>query len=87
MGECVDVRLRVCQDVQPGTELLMYEETVERSQITGKPDKEENTSAQHSGNCRNYTSDFSYRHAESSRFVRSLVLLRTKEYLITRYSP
>ncbi|XP_033474182.2 zinc finger protein 408 isoform X3 [Epinephelus lanceolatus] len=37
-GECVDVRLRVCQDIQPGTELLLYEDAVGKSQMTAKPD-------------------------------------------------
>lgn len=64
VGECLDVRLRVCQDVQPGTELLLYDDTVGKCQTTDKPDTEENTSAQHKGNCRDYsTADFSYRHA------------------------
>ncbi|KAE8277511.1 hypothetical protein D5F01_LYC24537 [Larimichthys crocea] len=26
-GECADVRLRVCQDIRPGTELLLYKDT------------------------------------------------------------
>ncbi|KAK2919837.1 zinc finger protein 408 [Channa argus] len=38
VGECVEVCLCVCQDVQPGTELLLYDDTVEKSQTTDKPD-------------------------------------------------
>lgn len=34
VGECVDVCLRVCQDIQPGTELLLYGDTVGKSQLT-----------------------------------------------------
>ncbi|XP_049905183.1 zinc finger protein 408 [Epinephelus moara] len=42
-GECVDVCLRVCQDIQPGTELLLYEDTVGKSQTTAKPDAQDSS--------------------------------------------
>ncbi|XP_054473926.1 zinc finger protein 408 [Anoplopoma fimbria] len=38
-SECVDACLRVCQDIQPGTELLMYGgDTEGKSQTTDEPD-------------------------------------------------
>ncbi|XP_037615348.1 zinc finger protein 408 isoform X2 [Sebastes umbrosus] len=42
-GECVDVCLRVCRDIQPGTELLLYgEDTVGTRQTTDEPDAQDN---------------------------------------------
>ncbi|XP_029317340.1 zinc finger protein 408-like isoform X2 [Cottoperca gobio] len=40
-GECMDVGLRVCRDIQPGTELLLYTDIVEK---TDKPDTQDNSS-------------------------------------------
>lgn len=36
-AECVDVCLRVCKDIQPGTELLLYNDTVGKGRATDKP--------------------------------------------------
>ncbi|KAM4593473.1 zinc finger protein 408 [Odontesthes bonariensis] len=37
VGKCVEVFLRVCQDVQPGSELLLYDDAVAKSQLTDNP--------------------------------------------------
>ncbi|XP_069384188.1 zinc finger protein 408 isoform X2 [Paralichthys olivaceus] len=42
VGECVDVFLRVCDDVQPGTELLFYDDTEGTGQ-TDEPITQENS--------------------------------------------
>ncbi|XP_041848105.1 zinc finger protein 408 isoform X2 [Melanotaenia boesemani] len=34
-GECVDVSLRVCQDIQPGSELLLYDQCMTRTDQSG----------------------------------------------------
>ncbi|XP_026149861.1 zinc finger protein 408 [Mastacembelus armatus] len=44
-GDCVDVCLRVCQGLQPGTELLLYDDTVGKNQTTRKPDTQDTSSA------------------------------------------
>ncbi|XP_061565036.1 zinc finger protein 408 [Cololabis saira] len=36
-GECAGVCLRACRDIQPGTELLLYDDTVGKGQTTDKP--------------------------------------------------
>ncbi|KAK2853617.1 hypothetical protein Q5P01_006278 [Channa striata] len=38
VGECAEVCLCLCQDVHPGTELLLYDDTVGKCQTTDKPD-------------------------------------------------
>lgn len=48
VGECVDARLRLCQDVQPGTELLLFDETV------GKQQKPDSSTEQQTGNYRGH---------------------------------
>ncbi|XP_018548199.1 zinc finger protein 408 [Lates calcarifer] len=50
VGECVDVHLRVCEDVQAGTELLLYDETLGKSQTTDEPDTQDNSAAQDTDN-------------------------------------
>lgn len=45
-GECVDVCLRVCRDIQTGTELLLYEDA-ERGNQTA--DRAEDTSSGQTG--------------------------------------
>lgn len=47
-GECVDVCLRVCRDIQPGTELLLYGDTVGKSPTTEEHDAQDAT-AGHAG--------------------------------------
>ncbi|KAF1393234.1 hypothetical protein PFLUV_G00036420 [Perca fluviatilis] len=42
-GGCADVCLRVCRDIQPGTELLLYGDTVGKSQTTDKPDTQDSS--------------------------------------------
>ncbi|TDH17448.1 hypothetical protein EPR50_G00008500 [Perca flavescens] len=42
-GGCADVCLRVCRDIQPGTELLLYGDTAGKSQTTDKPDTQDNS--------------------------------------------
>eukprot|EP00064_Thunnus_orientalis_P016037 superscaffoldBa00003093_g16100 len=47
-GECADACLRVCRDIQPGTELLLYRDTVVKSQTADEPpDTRDNTTGQH----------------------------------------
>uniref|UniRef100_A0A3P8RLW1 C2H2-type domain-containing protein n=1 Tax=Amphiprion percula TaxID=161767 RepID=A0A3P8RLW1_AMPPE len=43
VGECADVCLSVCRDIQPGTELLLYDDTVGKSQTTDKPQAQANS--------------------------------------------
>ncbi|XP_035507574.1 zinc finger protein 408 [Morone saxatilis] len=38
VGACVDVRLRVCRDIQPGTELLLYGDALGKSRKTDPQD-------------------------------------------------
>ncbi|XP_073319914.1 zinc finger protein 408 [Pagrus major] len=42
-GECVDVCLRVFQDIQPGAELLLYRDTVGKSHTPDNPDAQGET--------------------------------------------
>ncbi|XP_053180697.1 zinc finger protein 408-like [Scomber japonicus] len=51
-GECVDVCLRVCRDVQPGTELLLFGDAAAKNQTTDKPDTQENSTEPQRGNSR-----------------------------------
>ncbi|XP_044212855.1 zinc finger protein 408 isoform X1 [Thunnus albacares] len=47
-GECADACLRVCRDIQPGTELLLYGDTVVKSQTADEPpDTRDNPTGQH----------------------------------------
>ncbi|KAK5874411.1 hypothetical protein PBY51_019355 [Eleginops maclovinus] len=41
-GECVDVCLRVCRDIQPGTELFLGEETLGKNQTTKNSTAQDN---------------------------------------------
>lgn len=41
MAECVDVCLRVCQDIQPGTELVFYNYPVAKRKTTERSDTQE----------------------------------------------
>ncbi|XP_040893077.1 zinc finger protein 408 [Toxotes jaculatrix] len=45
VAECVDVCLRVCEVVQPGTELLLYDDSVGKSQATDQTDTQDNSTA------------------------------------------
>ncbi|XP_035485002.2 zinc finger protein 408-like isoform X1 [Scophthalmus maximus] len=49
-GACVDVRLRVCGDVRPGTELLLYDDAAGQSQRTDGTDPRENSAARDTEN-------------------------------------
>ncbi|KAG7482673.1 zinc finger protein 408-like isoform X1 [Solea senegalensis] len=50
VAECMDVFLRVCEDVHPGTELLLYKDTVGESKIMDKTDPQDNLAARDSDN-------------------------------------
>ncbi|XP_029354045.1 zinc finger protein 37-like isoform X2 [Echeneis naucrates] len=50
VGECVDVCLRVCVDIKPGTELLLYDNTVGKTGTTNIPDARGSSNAPDSGN-------------------------------------
>ncbi|XP_062237187.1 zinc finger protein 408-like isoform X2 [Platichthys flesus] len=43
VGECVDVFLRVCEDVRPGTELLFYDDTEGDGHTTDETNTQENS--------------------------------------------
>ncbi|XP_008290315.1 zinc finger protein 408 [Stegastes partitus] len=43
VGECADVCLSVRRDIQPGTELLLYDDTVGKRHTTDKPQAQEHT--------------------------------------------
>lgn len=49
MGECVDVCLRVCRDLQPGTELLLCGDDVGKGQTADERDSQDKI-AGHAGN-------------------------------------